>query len=327
MTEHLDNTLPFEYNNIIIFKNGDIAQYFLETLYLHKVNLIVMSADGLYPKNKEVANNALYAINNNDKINVFMVGSECFKFVPDIKTRKIFLIDHLLFRDLRTKEIDKLNLSPSSFMHLIDILCKSRSVSKSSNQTIYNDLVARRDCNPFEYDRKNNRLVSSWKARLLGCNETLEVENCNFDIAKKVWSSDLWKDRDPDDIKPVSTMTLDTDYNITYDMEIKHTETYYFVVKYNNNIIGINSGHKCSDDLFRSRGLWTHPDWRKIGIGKLVLEATVRKAKLLGCNRIWSFPRKSSIRAYRSVGFQQKSDWTDIGLFGPNCIVEINFNE
>lgn len=327
MTEHLDNSLPFEYDNIIIFKDGDTAEYFLQTLYLYKVNMIVMSADGLYPKNKEVYDKALYAINNNDKINVFMAGIECFKFVPNIKTRKITLLDQILLHDLSKKTKDKFNLSPSNFMHLINILCKSRSVSKTSNQTIYNNLIANKDYNPFEYDKENNRLVSSWKARLLGFNETLEVELCDFNTAKKVWLSDLWKDRDPDDIKPVSTMTLDSDYNITYDMEIQHTETYCFVVKHNNNIIGINSGHKCSDKLFRSRGLWTHPDWRKIGIGKLVLEATVRKAKLLGCKRIWSFPRKSSIYAYNSVGFQQKTKWTNDGLFGPNCIVEINLNE
>lgn len=327
MQDYLENLLPFDCSKVIIFRNAKSAEYFLDTLYNYSIDLIVVSADGVYPKNQIVKEKTFETLKTDHRINVFLLGKDCISYVPDIKTRKIFLLDELLEYDLQKSGKDKFNFSPSNFMYLIHTLSKSRSVTKMSNSTIDNNLVSKLQFNPFEYDKENNRLVSSWKAQLLGCNETLEIEPCDFATAKKVWASDLWKDRDIDDIEPVNTMIPDNNYNIIHNKEIKNNDSYFFVVKYKNNIIGINSGHKCSDDLFRSRGLWTHPDWREIGIGKLVLEATVRKAKLLGCTRIWSFPRKSSIYAYKSVGFKQKSDWTDRGLFGPNCIVEINFNE
>ena len=101
-------------------------------------------------------------------------------------------------------------------------------------------------------------------------------------------------------------------YNID-NMEFEPTFFGYF---YRKKLIGVNSGHLCMldrDDTkgkhYRSRGLWVDPKHRGKGIGQKLLTAAVEQGKDLGCNMVWSYPRKTSWSTYKAVGFKLDTKW------------------
>lgn len=121
---------------------------------------------------------------------------------------------------------------------------------------------------------------------------------------RHVWHFHLWPDRSTA-IEPTSAML----YLEGYDMKnILYSPTFFgFFV--NNKLIGVNSGHLCADNSYRSRGLWVDEDHRGHGYGKELLQATIYQAKKESANYVWSFPRKTSWPAYKSVGFKKTSNW------------------
>jgi len=90
---------------------------------------------------------------------------------------------------------------------------------------------------------------------------------------------------------------------------------------------GVNSGHLTPNDKgtkeplwYRSRGLFVLPEWRKKGLGQLLLQRTIKEAIDKGCSHIWSYPNESAISVYLNVGFTQESDFQE-AEFGQNCYV------
>ena len=90
---------------------------------------------------------------------------------------------------------------------------------------------------------------------------------------------------------------------------------------------GVNSGHLTPNDKgtkeplwYRSRGLFVLPEWRKKGLGQLLLQRTIKEAIDKGCSHIWSYPNESAISVYLNVGFTQESDFQE-AEYGQNCYV------
>ena len=91
--------------------------------------------------------------------------------------------------------------------------------------------------------------------------------------------------------------------------------------KTGDKLIGVNSGFKTSNDIYRSRGLYVIPKKRSQGISRMLLKLTIETAKKENCRVIWTMPRQSALIAYESVGFQKVGGWIDDEFeFGPNCI-------
>ena len=89
----------------------------------------------------------------------------------------------------------------------------------------------------------------------------------------------------------------------------------------------VNSGHRTRDDLYRSRGIWVDPKFRKTGVAQTLFELTESKAREEGCRLIWSIPRKSALPAYTKFGFETVGDYFDEGMeFGPNIYVRKDLN-
>ena len=92
----------------------------------------------------------------------------------------------------------------------------------------------------------------------------------------------------------------------------------FFGVFEATNLVGVNSGHGTIDG-YRSRGLYVHPLYRGLGIGKKLLLATIDQAREEGKSYVWSMPRRSSIDVYESVGFVKVSDWFGTETAEANC--------
>ena len=80
----------------------------------------------------------------------------------------------------------------------------------------------------------------------------------------------------------------------------------YFI---EDKLVGVNSGHKCSDNSYRSRGVYVFPEFRKREIGTKLLIATIDQGRSEGCSFVWSYPRRSSWNTYQSAGFRLAGDW------------------
>ena len=97
------------------------------------------------------------------------------------------------------------------------------------------------------------------------------IDLVEYDVILPIWEQFLWPGRI--DIKNMSSMQ----YLSGYDVKIYDRYAPYFFAYYiDNNIAGINSAHKSSQTEFRSRGLYVFDEYRNQGIGKQLLEYTVK---------------------------------------------------
>lgn len=126
----------------------------------------------------------------------------------------------------------------------------------------------------------------------------------NWNEIELIWQTQLWPNR----LTPIKTHSAMM-FLHGYNMKNFSYNSNFFGYKINEKIVGVNSGHKCADESFRSRGLWVDPLYRKQGIGRLLLEKTISQACVDGATFIWSYPRFSSWKTYQSVGFELQSDW------------------
>ena len=150
----------------------------------------------------------------------------------------------------------------------------------------------------------------------------MNLYNISFETICHVWQKHLWQNR----VSPIEThsaMTWPFDGNpIEYDMDIFNYEPNFFAIFQRQEIVGVNSGHRTKDNIYRSRGIWVRPEYRKKGISKMLFDETEKQARNEGCNMIWSIPRKSALPAYTKFGFETVGDFFDEGMeFGPNIYV------
>jgi len=310
------NGIPFQELKVICVKDEQVANYFIDQLYPYHIECMIISADGVYPKDKNVAEKLWDTLKKDKRVGIVTIGKGCSSYLKNVATSKIIALDDILEQDIKNNFY---NFEKGSFMVLIHALLKLLKHDNFQSDTIRADIGLRTDLNPFTYNDQKNILETDWKGKLLGCFDTMKVETIDFQTAKKIWSKGLWQEKESD-ILPISTWTILKDYSITTDMEIKKYIATYFAVQHRGNWIGINSGHKNNENLYRSRGLWVSDKYQGLGISKMLLNATITHAKKVGCKSIWTFPRKSSLFAYESAGFVKVSDWSDQGDFGPNCV-------
>ena len=124
------------------------------------------------------------------------------------------------------------------------------------------------------------------------------IETITFEEILPVWRNHLWPDR---------TSTIESNsamcYKDGYDMFNMNTIPTFFACKINNEIAGVNSGHMCKDNHYRSRGLFVFEKFRGMGIGTKLLIATIEQGRKENAHMCWSYPRDTSWRTYSSAGF------------------------
>ena len=130
-----------------------------------------------------------------------------------------------------------------------------------------------------------------------------------FEEIELVWKEKLWPGR-TSSIESHSVMTWPYSNNpLEYDMDIFKYPATFFAAYDKNKLVGVNSGHKTSNKLYRSRGLWVDSDYRKQGIAQLLFDSTETQARLECCDAVWSIPRKTALSAYQRFGFETVGDF------------------
>ena len=82
------------------------------------------------------------------------------------------------------------------------------------------------------------------------------AKEITFEQICQIWQSELWPNR----VSPIEThsaMTWPFDGNqLEFDMDIFNYDASFFGVYSKQVLVGVNSGHRTRDDLYRSRGIW-----------------------------------------------------------------------
>lgn len=144
------------------------------------------------------------------------------------------------------------------------------------------------------------------------------IKVITYDLIYHVWEAYLWHTR-TSAITPTSAM----DFLGGYHMDNLNNQPTFFGYFENDNLVGVNSGHRCRDNSYRSRGLYVHVSYRKKGIATSLLKSTIEQGFKENCNYVWSYPKQSSWNAYQNAGFSLKSEWEDSEL-GKNAYCKID---
>jgi GNAT superfamily N-acetyltransferase len=132
------------------------------------------------------------------------------------------------------------------------------------------------------------------------------IRHIEFEQIIPIWRTHLWPMR-TSSIDTHSAMLLSGEYELK---NFNYTATFlgYFI---DDKLVGCNSGHKCCDGTYRSRGLYVFPEYRKLGIGTKLLLATIDQSRKEDATLCWSYPRLESWSTYKAAGFELISDWKD----------------
>lgn len=143
----------------------------------------------------------------------------------------------------------------------------------------------------------------------------LTFKEIDFYSIEQIWHNNLWPGR-RSKIEPYSAMRFMHD---GYDLSFAPRPRVFFGGYINDDLVAVNSIHLAEAYMVRSRGLWVDQRFRGNAFGTEILKISNQKAKDLGADAIWSFPRKPSILSYRRAGYIQCSSWMNHGEFGPNA--------
>lgn len=145
------------------------------------------------------------------------------------------------------------------------------------------------------------------------------IKIVSFNDVLPIWKNHLWPDR-KSEITSNSAMC----FLGGYDLVNMNTSPTFFAYMIDGEIAGVNSGHMCKDNEYRSRGLFVFEKFRGRGIGTELLKATIEKAREEGAALCWSYPKDTSRKTYESAGFALVSEF-EISDTGNNayCMIEL----
>lgn len=148
----------------------------------------------------------------------------------------------------------------------------------------------------------------------------MTVKQISFDEILPIWKNYLWPGR-VSEITPNSAMCFLEGYDL-FNMQTTPT---FFAYVIDDEIAGVNSGHMCNDNEYRSRGLFVFEKFRGRGIGTILLKATIMQAQEEKANMCWSYPKLTSWRTYQKAGFVLASDWEKSETSDANAYCIIRF--
>ena len=337
---------------VFILKDYKTAEYFTQNVWIQNAKFDVVSYDNTFPKDKEYRKIVWREITSNDSLMIIPIGLSNMDFLKKLRTPNIItFIDTLLKSQIRHKknyhvplamvnsmklinpkyaDLFHVNLTPQSLMVLAEYIgLNIKDPNYLDNAISYdiNDSLLR-DFKIYDYNREENTIQPTWNSILTyGIDPDIKFKavEISFEEVMEGWKQ-LWPDREK--YPQVSSWFLmDEVFEmkglfpkdvIGHDINIASTlDKDYYGVYYNERLIGVNSGHLTTSNSWRSRGLWVHPEFRNLGISKILLNAVIDTAYT---EYVWSVPKESALKAYESVGFVRKSEFFDTEN-GNNCIV------
>ena len=115
---------------------------------------------------------------------------------------------------------------------------------------------------------------------------TYVLKEISFDEIYPVWDKRLWPGR-KSKIEPMSSLVWNSRLFLSWgNSEIKKDssifdkyEPKFFAFVIDDEVVGVNSGFRTEDSVYRSRGLWVDPNHRGLGLGQQLLTQATKLAK------------------------------------------------
>ena len=100
-----------------------------------------------------------------------------------------------------------------------------------------------------------------------------------FDEIYDTWHDKLWPDR-VSKIEPMSSLYWQLPNTIIKDKTIfdKYTPTFW-TIKSGDNIVGVNSGFRTGEKIYRSRGLYVDEEYRNKGLSQILLRQAILQGR------------------------------------------------
>jgi len=147
----------------------------------------------------------------------------------------------------------------------------------------------------------------------------MHLEKISFHQILPIWRDHLWPNR-------ISEITSNSAmcYLGGYDLVNMDSMPTFFAYMIDGEIAGVNGGHMCNDNEYRSRGLYVFEKFRGKGIGTALLKATIEQAAKEEASLCWSYPKDSSWNTYARAGFVLTSEF-EISENGTNayCMIKL----
>lgn len=146
-----------------------------------------------------------------------------------------------------------------------------------------------------------------------------QIRPADFEEIFPIWEVKLWPGRE----SPIEPFSVISERGLL-ELDIADLFPDFFLVtdeSVGGRTVGVISGCKTSVDGYRSRGLWVDPSYRRLGLGRLLVERLVARAGEEGCLFVWSMPRQSATSFYKKLGFEVY-DSTSNYEFGPHHLMK-----
>ena len=149
----------------------------------------------------------------------------------------------------------------------------------------------------------------------------IQFSRCEFSDVFGTWRNLLWPDRESA-IESHSVMTWPGSDQPEYDMSVFEYDATFWCARSGSDIIAVNSGHRTSQTDYRTRGIWVDPKHRLCDISQTLFALVTAQAVSEHCDRLWSLPRQSAIRAYTKAGFVTVGDYIQTETSDANIYAE-----
>lgn len=149
----------------------------------------------------------------------------------------------------------------------------------------------------------------------------IEFSQCEFSDVFGIWRNLLWPDRESA-IESHSAMTWPWSDQPEYDMSVFEYDATFWCARSGSDIIAVNSGHRTSQTDYRTRGIWVDPKHRLSDISQTLFALVTAQAVTEHCDRLWSLPRQSAIKAYTKSGFVPRGEYIETETSDANIYAE-----
>jgi hypothetical protein len=147
-------------DRVLLFHDAKGAHAFLEVVFPRFANCLVVSADGIFPRNPDLAGRVRRALAEKEGVRVAVFGMSALKTIP-VKSRRLLVMDELLMQDFKRHPVERglsLGFTPEKLAFVLE------------NFFSQWDKLERIGNAEFGYSHfsEYNQEKFDWRARLLG---------------------------------------------------------------------------------------------------------------------------------------------------------------
>lgn len=116
------NSNAINVDRVALFSNATSAQAYLDEVFPWFCHCLIVSADGVFPRNESLRVRAQAELATNKKIKVIVFGATAIKKM-NLATERFVVMDDLLMQDLKSHKMDRalgLDFSPAKLANFME---------------------------------------------------------------------------------------------------------------------------------------------------------------------------------------------------------------